>query len=179
MDNLYLAIINLIKTLFPVDYASYTNTDNNSITPIFRGYDNKLVPPITNNYVILTTLSDKNMSLGIEPNFNTTTKANTYTGIMSTLFHIDMYGNNAENNCRILNTLCQNGYANMYWNMNNYACSVHKVKTIEDFTDIFGRDMYNKRYLLKLEVFNNVVNTITIPDFNVVDFNLYLANSQQ
>lgn len=179
MDNLYLAIINLLKALFPTDYATYTNAGGNPIVPIFRGYDNNIVPPTGSNYVVVTSIHDKNISLGFAPTYNSLTQQNTYTAINSTLFYIDLYGNSAENNARIFNSVCQNGYANTYWDLNNNSCSVHQAKTPRNLSDIFGRDMYNKRFLIELEVFNNVSQTIDIPNFNVVDFKLYLANSPQ
>lgn len=176
MDNLYLAIINLLQSLFPVDYQSYTNTDGNTIVPIFWGYDNKIVPPIGNNYIIITSLLDSNMSLGVPPKYNSLTQKNTYTAIMSTLFYIDFYGDASENNARIFNSCCQNGYVNTYWRLNNHPCSAHKAKSPKNLTDIFGRDMYNNRWLVELEIFNNVVNSVNIPNFNKVDFNIKIAN---
>lgn len=176
MNNLYLAIINLLKSLFPVDYASYVNSDGNTITPIFWGYDNKIVPPKNNNYVIVTSISDSNMSLGVAPKYNSLTQQNTYTAIMSTLFYIDFYGDNSENNARVLNSCCQNGYANTYWRLNNNQCTIYKAKSPKNLTDIFGRDMYNNRWLIELDVFNNVSNTVNIPNFNEVDFNIKIAN---
>lgn len=176
MDNLYLAIINLLRTLFPTDYVPYTNTSGNTIVPIFKGYDNNIVPPKNNNYVILTSIIDENLSLNIVPKYNSTTQQNTYTSVINTLFYIDLYGDNAENNARSFNSYCQNGYANIYWDINNYPCSVYKVKKPRNMSDIFGRDMYNKRFLVELELINNVNNTINIPNFNEIDFNLILAN---
>ncbi len=178
MDALYKAIIALLQSLFPTDYASYTNTSGNTIVPIFRGYDNKMVPPTGNNYVVLTSVVDSNMSLGFLPVYNSTTQQNTYYGIMSTLFFIDMYGNNAENNSRVFNAICQNGYANTYWDLNSHHCSVHSARSPRNLTEDFGREMYNKRFLVELEIFNNVSQVIPIPNFNTVDFTLYLANKQ-
>ncbi len=179
MDTLYLAIINLLQALFPTDYASYINASGNTIVPIFRGYDNNIVPPTGDNYVIVTSIQDTNISLGFAPTYNSTTQQNTYTAANSTLFYVDLYGNNAEPNARVFNSVCQNGYANTYWDLNNYACTINRAKTPRNLTDIFGRDMYNKRFLVELEIFNNVSQTINIPNFNVVDFKLYLANSPQ
>lgn len=175
MDELVKAIATLLQALFPTDYAAYTNTSGNSIVPIFHGYDNKIVPPNKNNYVIITSISDENMSLGFMPVYDSATQKNTYYGIMSTLFFIDMYGDKAENNARVLNALCQNGYANTYFRLNNYSCSVHKAKAPRNLTDTFGREMYNKRFLVELELFNNVSQAISIPNFTSGTINLTWA----
>lgn len=178
MNELYKAIIDFIYSLWgSSDYSPYINKDGNSIIPIYKGYDNKLLPPKTNNYVILTSENDTNMSLGWLPYYDNVTHKNTYATLASTKFKIDMYGDNAENNARVLNMLCQNGYANQYWNINNYKCSTYEVKSPINLSDIFGRDMYNKRFLIELKVFNNIVQKLSIPYFDNVNVHLHWVNN--
>lgn len=177
MNDVYNAIIALLNNLFPTDYANYINKDGNSINPIFKGYDNKMLPPQTNNYIILTSISDKNMSLSNTPKYNKLTHKNTYISILSTLFYIDFYGNNSENNSRIFNNLCKNYYANTFWQLNNYAVSINKIKTPQNMSDTFGRDTYNKRFLVELEVFNNVINQLDATYFTDFNINPVLANN--
>lgn len=177
MTELYNAVIQLLINLFGDTYKPY-NVNNGQILPIFKGYDNKIVPPTNSDYVILTSDVDKNMSLGFNPLYNKDTHQNTYISLLSTIFHIDLYGQNAEDNARILNDVCQNGYANTFWRINDYKCSVYEVSQGVNLSDIFGRDMYNNRFKVDLKIFNNVVSKLNIPYFTEAQTNLRLANKK-
>ncbi len=177
--QLYNAVISLLNSLFSTDYVTYTNSSGHQINPIFKGYDNNIVPPKNGNYVILDALEDTNMSLGWSPYYNATTKQNTYGMLVSTKVTIDMYGTNAEDNARVISALSQDGYANLYWLMNNFNCSIHEVKKPINLSDIFGRDMYNKRFMVEIKLFNNVVSKLNTPYFTDVDLKLNWVNNSK
>lgn len=178
MDDCYKAIISLILDVVGQDYPQYTNSDGNLITPIFRGYDNSIVLPKNNNYIVVTSLYDENMSLGWQPVYNKNTHINKYGTLMSTRFNIDIYGNNAEKNARIIYMLMQDGYANLYWKIHDNPYSIYKVKKANNLSDIFGRDMYNKRFLLEVDIFNQIEKELPVDYFNNVDFKLNLVQRE-
>jgi hypothetical protein len=171
MDIYFKALISLILDLFE-DYPQYTNSSGSLITPIFRGYDNGIVTPKNGNYIIITSTADSNMSLSGGVRYNATTHKNNYSTLISTRFNIDIYGNKAEENARTLYMLCQNSYANIFWEKNQIPCSIYKIKKSNNLSDVFGRDMYNKRFLLEVEIFNNTSIDKDIPYIDDIELKL-------
>lgn len=178
MDDIFTAIMALLGQVFDSDYPEI-NTGSFQGRPIVQGYQNNFTIPATGKYVIITSRSDTNMSLKWEPSYDSTTQQNTYATLMSTPFMIDMYGDNSEDNARILSAICQNGFTNQFWLINNYACRVHKVRAPRNLSDIFGREMYNQRWQTEIEIFNNVATTLSVPNFTEIDFKLTWVNNKK
>ena len=152
------------------------NTTNYSNDTVFVGRLNNTVMPTSSNYVIMTKLSEDDKIILQLQEYDAINDFDNSTTLIEGVFQIDFYGNTSEEDAGQFGALLNSGFANSYFNENNYSCSVSDNDPPLDLTEISGRGQYQKRSMIKIKLYYNRVVSVVDDGITTITGKTYLAD---
>lgn len=158
------AIKALILDQFSSDYPA---------SSIFQGYPNNDVRPQNNQFVVMTLLPTNSMMLNPVVQYDSTTEETSYQNINTADWQVDFYGSPAQADAIQFKLLLEVLYANDFFNINDYGCSVHTVRQMPNLTQTIDSQMYIPRYAVLFSLFYNNIVTVSEPGFDTATPEIY------
>jgi hypothetical protein len=153
------------------------NTTNYSNDTVFVGRQNNTVMPTSSNYVIMTKLNEDDKIILQLQEYDTINDLDNSTTLIEGMFQIDFYGSTSEEDAGQFGALLNSGFANSYFNENNYLCSVSDNDPPLDLTEISGRGQYLKRSMVKVKLYYNRVVSVVDNGVITIEGKSYLAEA--